>query len=85
MSGSTTYGGAVKQVQAPSLGNNSSAYTSVMNVQGIHIGVSLILFQYARFIGLVAYSVTGEPNLDAANSFATLAFEKVRGKVLSAH
>jgi hypothetical protein len=56
-----------------------------MNVQGIHIGVSLILFRYARFIGLVAYSVTGEPNLDAANSFATLAFEKVRGKVLPAH
>jgi hypothetical protein len=76
----TTINGTIGEMSFPVLGNATNAYAATFSYKGITLGVDIVIFRVAQYVGLIGYEDIGQPDPGELQGFVTEAVNKIEGK-----
>lgn len=78
-----TLHGTIGQMSFAPVGQRSVAYALGLTIDKVHVGLDLVVFRAANYVGLFAYGDLGTPNVTVATAYAKEAAAKAEGQSVS--
>jgi hypothetical protein len=75
-----TASGSVGAMSFPTVGNSSSAYALTLTLQGVNVGIDIVMFRVGKVLGDITYEDLGTPDASTVQGFADQAASKVEAK-----
>jgi hypothetical protein len=71
--------GTVGAMSFPTIGKQTHAYSIQFTIQGINLGVDIVLFRAGKYVGAIEYLDLGTPDVDDLQALVQKAVDRING------